>query len=359
MSDQPRVVFARIGWMKRYNGSEPGDERPVGGGEYNARGHGSELHNFKPIGGTLYGFFQTPARDPSHYGTLSLKRVEPSARGEYLDDVTVIFVAPPQEGRNPKEPWLIVGWYRNAKLLRVSQEDTTGQRMTVDANGNTEGGLCNVMAPAETAVLLPLFRRTHPVPRGAGGMGQANVRYIYDERGKLAMTDWMRDAIAYVQEYDAENLLTDPLAENTYRAQQELEASAGYETDPRIRKAVEKRAMDVVEGHYRAQQYAVEDTSKHKSFDFLCTKGGTALRVEVKGTRTDGSVLLFTRNEVKLARDPKTPVDLCVVHSIELHDGDRPPAKGGILVHYPHWNPNDHQIQPVQWECRLTKRLPD
>jgi hypothetical protein len=33
---QPRrVLLARGGWMRFYNGPIPGDERPVGGGSYN------------------------------------------------------------------------------------------------------------------------------------------------------------------------------------------------------------------------------------------------------------------------------------------------------------------------------------
>jgi hypothetical protein len=341
--------------MQRYNGSDPGDERPIGGGEYNSRGRGSELHNFHSIAGTIYGYFQVPRRDLNGYGILSLERIHPGANGDSLNNVTVIFVAPEIERRDPTAPWLIVGWYRSATVLRVARDDTTGQRLTVDTDGNEEGALYNVMVEAENAVLLPPFRRTFAVPRGKGGMGQANVRYLYDERGKFVLLNWMIDAIAYVQEYDGENWLTDQLAELAHNAAQELERAAGYESNPQVRKAVERYSMEVVETYYRRLGYSVEDTSKTKSYDFLCKKGGTELRVEVKGTRTDGKAVLFTKAEVALAKDRNIVVDLCVVHSIRLQEREPLAAEGGMLVRYLNWNPADHGLTPLQYECRLNK----
>ena len=54
-----RVVFGRIGWMRRYAGATPGDEAPVGGGGYNLTAVGSEVCNFKRRGQALYGYFET------------------------------------------------------------------------------------------------------------------------------------------------------------------------------------------------------------------------------------------------------------------------------------------------------------
>ncbi len=91
------------------------------------------------------------------------------------------------------EPWQrgIVGWYRNATVLRAWRDDPTGLRWTVDAKGKKVGALYNTMVKQEDAVLLPSVLRKYPLPRGKGGMGQANVRYLYDNRGKLTMLDWM------------------------------------------------------------------------------------------------------------------------------------------------------------------------
>ena len=50
-----KILFARIGWMKFYSGSQPGDERPIG--EYNKKHKGGEIYNFKSFGSYLYGAF--------------------------------------------------------------------------------------------------------------------------------------------------------------------------------------------------------------------------------------------------------------------------------------------------------------
>ena len=54
--DEP-IVFARIGWMKYYNGPQADDERPKGGGKYTETGVGHEVFNFKTIDGQLFGYF--------------------------------------------------------------------------------------------------------------------------------------------------------------------------------------------------------------------------------------------------------------------------------------------------------------
>jgi hypothetical protein len=77
----------------------------------------------------------------------------------------------------------------------------------------------------------------------------------------------------------------------------------------------------------------------------------------VKGTRTEGAAVVLTYNEVKLASDGNTAVDLCVVHSITLKKGKEIKAKGGVLVRYKNWNPMDHELRPVHYECRLLQRI--
>jgi hypothetical protein len=42
--DPQRVLFARVGWMRFYNGPMPGDERPGGGGSYNKEHIGAEAY---------------------------------------------------------------------------------------------------------------------------------------------------------------------------------------------------------------------------------------------------------------------------------------------------------------------------
>jgi len=52
-----KVILARIGFMKFYQGPKPGDEKPIGGGSYNTGKIGHEAYNY--IKGTA-GYSGTP-----------------------------------------------------------------------------------------------------------------------------------------------------------------------------------------------------------------------------------------------------------------------------------------------------------
>src|SRR5687767_2863210 len=101
-----RVLFARIGWMTFYRGIVPGDPQLIGGGAYNETEIGSEVLNFAPHGGNVYGFVQGIRQHP-----LTIERIdEPAAGQDRISKTLVIFVSrrPHQRGQ------VIVGWYRNA-----------------------------------------------------------------------------------------------------------------------------------------------------------------------------------------------------------------------------------------------------
>ena len=116
--NERRVLLARVGWMKRYDGSAPDDKKPLGGGSYNERHKGHELFNFHNDNGIAYGFvqpaFQGKRKRVRH---LNLARIVPGFRGEKLNKVLIIFVAK-HNGIGPQE---VVGWYRNATVFRISR----------------------------------------------------------------------------------------------------------------------------------------------------------------------------------------------------------------------------------------------
>ena len=69
-----RLVLARVGWCEFYNGTL-GDE-PVAGGTYNDSGAGSEWHNFRVIGGRVYGVTR-PTQETHHQCNLAFQRSQP------------------------------------------------------------------------------------------------------------------------------------------------------------------------------------------------------------------------------------------------------------------------------------------
>jgi hypothetical protein len=112
--------------------------------------------------------------------------------------------------------------------------------------------------------------------------------------------------------------------------------------------------MNLVERHYRRRGYSVDDHHATKSYDLLCKKHRVQIQVEVKGTRSDGSAIILTHGEVKLATDQNYRTELCVVHSITMSGGK---AAGGVLERYENWNPTAHELRPIGYQCRLLKTL--
>jgi hypothetical protein len=128
----------------------------------------------------------------------------------------------------------------------------------------------------------------------------------------------MQKAIEYVNDHYAnkspdDNLLANPAANEGAAVVEALEKSAGYQSDPAIRKIVEDHAMKLVEADYRRSRFSVENTSKTEPYDFLCKKDDKKRYVEVKGTQTAGEMISLTHNEVKIAGDAGSIVDLTAV----------------------------------------------
>lgn len=85
------------------------------------------------------------------------------------------------------------------------------------------------------------------------------------------------------------------------------------------RRAVELRAMLLAMEHLKAQGFSCKDTSAQEPYDLLVRKDDLVLKVEVKGTTSDGcDAILMTRNEVDLHRREKGSTGLILVSGIRL-----------------------------------------
>jgi hypothetical protein len=260
-----RVLFARVGWMKRYKGKQADDERPIGGGDYNQDETGHELFNFLPIGDRVYGYFQPAMKPPAvsrrHPSSVRLQRVESGYGGDTLNGVLVIFIA--------RRPGLggqcIVGWYRNATVHRQVQMSGEKRRDRMDYY---------VEAAAEDATLLPEPRRLPlPIPKGKGRFGQANVCYALSDQGQpKPKADWMSVAIHYVSAYQHENASQDPESETdpdiAEIVDSTIERSAGFQSNPQIRRAIEQYAMGWALRRLNVLGLMPIDTHKNESLRF-------------------------------------------------------------------------------------------
>ena len=327
--------------MHFYNGPVPGDEKPIGGGDYNKTKLGHEVYNFGATGGRLYGYFQ-PSMN-SH--TIALERIDPDAASrDVIDGVVVVFVARRSIGGQ-----VIVGWYRNAEVRREAIRRSPGKPPSF---GHF------ISADQQDCVLLPEDRRLFEIPR-EGGIGRANVCYSFEYNGSPkaeAKHKWMNEALDLVAEYDGPNLLRSPEADAEAEVLQAVEGSLarsqgqGFARSAEERRAIELHAMNVASAHFRTEGYDVEDVSKRRSYDLLCKRRREELHVEVKGTTTDGNAVLLTYNEVKHACDPATSCALFVLHSIKL-DGKN--ATGGQHRVLLPWQLDQRHLTPICYTYRI------
>jgi hypothetical protein len=333
-----RVLFARVGWMRFYNGPVPGDERPVGGGRYNETEIGHEVYNFKETGGRLYGYFQpTMAAD-----TVALNRIDADAIDGKLSHVLVIFVA-----RRPNGGQVIVGWYKDAEVSRDRVSQSPGKPRGF-------GHFCS--AARSSCILLPDENRSLEIPTGKGGMGQANVCYPLAPDGTPKEAPWIQDALEFVDDYQASDILASPEAdaeeESAIAVEKALARSKGqgFARTAEERKALEEHAMTAAKKHFQDKGFKVKDVSAKRPYDLLCTKGNREIHVEVKGTTTDGEKIVLTNNEVKHACETKNSCALFVFHSISIKGTV---TSGGQQDIIDPWELQNEHLTPVSYTYRI------
>ena len=90
------ILFARIGWMKYYEGSGDDDPRPIGGGAFNDENFGGESRNFLVRRNSqVPGFVHSGKKQLGKIDGLNLKRLDPACPplADLLRGVFVIFLA--------------------------------------------------------------------------------------------------------------------------------------------------------------------------------------------------------------------------------------------------------------------------
>jgi Domain of unknown function (DUF3883) len=327
------VLFAKVGWMKFYNGPRPDDLKPIGGGLNNRKNFGHEGFNFRSHQNRLLGFVSAPARG----GKLDLQRIDPSpvARSR-IRGATVIFIATEPRVGGQK----IVGWYRNATIhaLRIPYNSTIRTSMM----GEVRPGFPRFKpsgyqfeSDLADATLLPLTQRhlqRVSIPK-KHGIGEANVCYPFDRHGKAnpQKLKWVREALEYVSSYSGPNLLSEDGLENELGEAVSVarESGAGFQSDPRIRKEIEEYAMECARKYLIRRKYKeITRTDDRRCYDFTCRENGKTIYVEVKGSQTGGEKVIITKNE-KGHLESNPNAILYVRHSVDVAVGRRIRVSGG------------------------------
>jgi hypothetical protein len=120
-------------------------------------------------------------------------------------------------------------------------------------------------------------------------------------------------------------------------------------------KAIEDRAVQVTREHFEKQLcYATEDVGKTESYDVRARKSGSeVIEVEVKGTTTNNSEVVLTRNEVNLHLADHPNTAFAFVRNITLdRSGDQPTASGGHLDLTMPWQLDPERLEPIVYRYR-------
>lgn len=343
-----KVLFARVGHMKFYQGPQKGDERPIGGGSYNDDELGHEAYNFKEVDGKLYGYFQPHMKEPYH---LNLKRIDPNSETDLVEDVLVVFFAKNPVGKGQ----VIIGWYNNALVHKeILRPDNQPQRDNFGYNIVTNKG---------DTVLLPISKRRYLMGHGiegvkAGNPGQANAFYAYDSKYKKKesneLNSWINNAIEYVNTYEGgkidsfEDEINEEIDLSAF-----MGAGQGFQSNVIIKRMVEQHAMKMCKEYFIANGYELTDTSLNKPYDYVAVKGNEKLYIEVKGTQTLGKKIILTKNEVEMSKKYGDQMVLFLVHSIELNKKSTKKNTGKAVIKSP-WKLNENKLVPISFTYAIS-----
>jgi hypothetical protein len=288
------MMFLRIGWMDRYRGQTSDDQISGGGAYVREHGFGHEIMNFLPHDRRVYGYVQ-PRRTAYNSGEgagIKLERLGATSDVDFLSGVLAIWIA-----TSPLGGSFIVGWYQNATIFRHWQTAPTN-------SGRLHEGVelgYYVTAAANDAVLLRPDERVFSIPRGRGGMGQANVWYADDPPQH---TEFRASVLEYVNKRVLPN---DPDAATHDTPRQ---------TDPFRRQEIERAAITATAAYYTALGYVVDSVEKDNvGWDLEANHDGRQLRLllEVKGLSGPIVSVDLTPNEYRCMREHRESYRLCVV----------------------------------------------
>jgi hypothetical protein len=163
---------------------------------------------------------------------------------------------------------------------------------------------------------------------------------------------WMNEAVAYVLNYEKENLLNNPNADNEADEASAIsqEQAAGFQSNVAIRRAVENFAMSKAQSVLVAEGYRnLKNTGKFKPYDYTCERDGKGFFVEVKGTQTQGKTLILTRGEVKHVSSHTKQCILVLIHSVNVSGKRAIRVSGGTPEVKEAWRLRPEDLSPIQY----------
>ena len=131
-------------------------------------------------------------------------------------------------------------------------------------------------------------------------------------------------------------------------------SSQGFQVSPRIRKAIELKAMEMATEYFHQLGWIVKDVSPNKPYDLNCMRGDDELHVEVKGTTSSGAQILLTPNEVKHAQRKYPDMALFIAINLQVDNTeDDLKVTGKEFKVFMPWELKDEDIKPIGFVCKI------
>lgn len=135
------------------------------------------------------------------------------------------------------------------------------------------------------------------------------------------------------------------------------ERNSGFQSNPKIRRAVEKYAMSKAQQALEEEGFKdFEPTADFKCYDYTCKKDGELFYVEVKGTQGSGKSIILTKNEVEHANYYQQNSIAVVVYGIQVSRVGRTYRSSGgkVRIHRP-WDLDSGTLEAIQyrWSTRV------
>jgi len=129
---------------------------------------------------------------------------------------------------------------------------------------------------------------------------------------------------------------------------------AGYQSDPRVRRAIELHALELAVTYFSGLGYEVDNVGAFQSFDLLVTNGQESRHVEVKGSSGSAITVELTYGEVCNAESYQ-PTDLFIVDSVQWwREADGSITTDGGTERVLHdWKPSRDRLAPTRYRYEV------
>jgi hypothetical protein len=249
----------------------------------------------------------------------------------------------------------------NYKILEVDEASSTA-RFEINAQ---KGRSCQFSIPGEVCNILGISPQDGIFIEvsSARGVTQSKLtklksgREIYGDGLKDACSPGERIRVRVTKAWSITGVGESPAVADAIAAVESVSnprRKVGRRFTAAENAVIEERAVVVTKEYFENELgYETEDVGAKLSYDVHATRGQEVVKVEVKGTTTDGAVVVLTRNEVNLHRAEHPKNALAVVRNITLdRTGDQPIATGGDLVLVKPWKINEDGLSPIAYDYR-------